>query len=81
MPFRIEGERNVAVKVISAQILICLTIMRSSISLEEKRLRVSRMGCSVQTLQRRRALHFVGRATCLLFVVSVLVWVPVFVPF
>ena len=35
MPFRIEGERNVAVKVISAQILICLTIMRSSISLEE----------------------------------------------
>ena len=30
-----EGERNVAVKVILAQILICLTIMRSSISLEE----------------------------------------------
>ena len=30
-----EGERNVAVKVILAQILICLTIMRTSISLEK----------------------------------------------
>ena len=30
-----EGERNVAVKGILAQILICLTLMRSSISLEE----------------------------------------------
>lgn len=46
-----------------------------------KWLRFSRLGCSVKTLQRRRALHFVGRATCLLFVESVLIWVPVFVPF
>ena len=76
-----EGECNVAVKVILAQILICLTLMRSSISLEENDSE-SPAWDAVSRLSSDDVLYILLAAplACCV-VVSVLIWVPVFVPF